>query len=87
MMTSSQSLAVSLTALMIFSLMVLAVFQSSALVTLAYDMEPGAITENLIGACEIWHSWMERIGAASMTELVRDIITNWHEATLSGEEF
>lgn len=49
-------------------LVVLAVFQSSALVTASYDLPPGALSEFLISLAEGWHGLMDKIGAAGVTQ-------------------
>ena len=63
-------------------LFALALFQSSSLVTLSYDLEPGPTSEKIIVACETWHGWMQTIGTAGITEYLTDQVSTLHETTI-----
>ena len=72
---------------MIATLLALAVFQSAALLTLAYDLEPSSVGEMVVMACETWNDWMDRLGAAGVTQTIADFMVEVHEKTVGGEEF
>jgi len=86
-MTLSQSEAAKFLALMVLTLLGLAMFQSSAIVTLSYDLEPTEFSQLLVEACETWHAWMTGLGASGVTEAISDAMLSWHEAKVSGDEF
>lgn len=54
------------------ALLLMAVFQSAALVTTAYDLPPGFGTETAVAMAKGWHGWMEALGAAQFSEAVHD---------------
>jgi len=49
----------------------LAMFNSSSLVTWAYDQEERFLPEGAGAFAETWHEWMEAAGFAQVTETIR----------------
>ena len=78
-----QKLPILLALLFILTLIMLAVFQSSALVTLSYDLPSNSTSELVIGLAEQWHEWMERMGTADLTQTVRDWVEAAHESPIN----
>ena len=72
---------------MIATLFALAVFQSAALLTLAYDLEPSTIGEMIVMVCETWNDWMNRLGVAGVTQAIADFMVEIHENTVGGDDF
>ena len=74
-------------ALFLFGLIVLAIFQSSALITVTYDLPPHPVTERVVMFAESWHNAMENIGAAGVTEIVTDRVSQWLSTPVTEESF
>lgn len=68
-------------AIMLLTLIVLAVFQSSALLTWSYDLPVSSYSATISSTAEQWHALMERAGLAefsqSMTERVQSLHDDW----------
>ncbi len=60
----------------------LLIFQSSALLTLSYDLPPGQISESAVTFCEWWHGVMQDLGPAEFTASISDWIEQPHEQTI-----
>ncbi|MEL6948345.1 MAG: hypothetical protein AAFO73_12060 [Pseudomonadota bacterium] len=54
-----------------------AVFQSQALVTLAYDLEPGPVADRVATLAETWHGLMQTLGIAPWVEGLSDTLESW----------
>lgn len=65
--------------LFVFALFLLSVFQSSALLTLAYDLPPNPQSEAVIGVVETWHTAMQAIGTAGFTDAVAENLEAVHQ--------
>ncbi len=61
------------------ALVVLGIFQSASLVSLAYDLPPFWADLGLVGLAEIWHEGMQFVGAASVTEWVQTSVQGLHD--------
>lgn len=72
-------LAIAVFALMIFTLVALAMFQSSALVTWSYDLPISSLSAIISSSAESWHAWMEHIGVASFSQSVSDTVLRLHD--------
>ena len=59
--------------IMLVAMLFLAVFNSSSLQTWSYDLEPSALNDMISLNAERWHLFMEELGPAGVTELIR----NW----------
>ena len=64
-------------------LIILAAFQSSALVSLSYDLPQSNWAERAVAVTETWHGWMQAIGVAGITEVVSAWIEKAHDLTIS----
>lgn len=51
-----------------------ALFGSGELVSMAYDLPEASWAEPLVRAAETWHAAMEALGAAGISEAVREAI-------------
>lgn len=69
--------------LFLATLLVLAMFQSSALLTLAYDLDPSPLNEQVTMIAEGWHGWMQTIGTASVTEQIGEAVTEMHNLAIT----
>ena len=63
-------------------LCVLAVFQSSSLVTLSYDLPPTILSEHAVSAAENWHEWMAAIGAVDLSQFLTELVLEIHDETI-----
>ena len=59
--------------IMLVAMLFLAVFNSSSLQTWSYDLQPSPLNDMISLNAERWHLFMEELGAAGMTDLIR----NW----------
>ena len=59
--------------IMLVAMLFLAVFNSSSLQTWSYDLQPSALNDMISLNAERWHLIMEELGAAGITDLIR----NW----------
>ena len=59
--------------IMLVAMLFLAVFNSSSLQTWSYDLQPSPVNDMISLNAERWHNLMEELGAAAVTELIR----NW----------
>ena len=59
--------------IMLVAMLFLAVFNSSSLQTWSFDLEPGPVNDFISLNAERWHVLMDELGAAGVTELIR----NW----------
>ena len=57
---------------MLVTVVVLAIFNSASLQTWSFDLEPGSVNDMISISAERWHIWMEELGAASVTQSIRD---------------
>lgn len=55
----------------LIAMIFLAMFNSSSLVTWAYDQEERFLPEGTGAFAETWHEWMETAGFAQVTETIR----------------
>ena len=76
---------VKMLAIMLVTLLVLAMFRSSDLVTSAYDLPEHPYSERLVTMAETWHGWMEQAGPAGWSERIGERTEEWRE--MSFEEF
>jgi len=53
-----------------FTLLVLAMFNSQALVTASYDLPPGSVSDSVAGYAENWNANMQQLGIASVSEAI-----------------
>ena len=65
-------------AILLSGLLVLSLFQSAALVTLAYDLPPGGSSETIVALAETWHGWVSAAGFAGVTEWVSEMVLAIH---------
>ena len=72
------ALVLKVLAVLITTLLILAVFQSTSLLTLSYDLSPGELNDRVIASCEIWHEWMTLAGAAGLTQSITEQIALLH---------
>jgi hypothetical protein len=61
------------------TLVILAIFQSSALVTWSYDLPVSTYSETISRSAEEWHALMEQIGTATFSQTVSDAVLNLHD--------
>ena len=73
--------------LMLFSLLVLAMLQSAALLTNTYDLPESPWTASVISTVEVWHNWMEQAGLAGLTERIAEEVEVLHTAPVTEETF
>ncbi len=66
-------------ALMVITLVVLAMFQSSALVTWSYDLPISPLSVVISSSAERWHGLMEHIGVAALSQSVSDMVLSLHD--------
>ena len=59
--------------IILVAMLFLAVFNSSSLQTWSFDLEPGPVNDFISLNAERWHVLMKELGAAGVTELIR----NW----------
>ena len=59
--------------IMLVAMLFLAIFNSASLQTWSFDLEPGPVNDVISLNAERWHILMEDVGAAGVTELIR----NW----------
>ena len=59
--------------IMLVAMFFLAVFNSSSLQTWSYDLQPSPLNDMISLSADRWHLLMEDLGAAGVTELIR----NW----------
>lgn len=59
-----------LAGMFLFTLIILAALHSSALLTAAYDLPEGVITEQLISGVEIWNDWMVSSGVSAIGDAI-----------------
>lgn len=69
-----------LAAMFLFALLILAAFHSSALLTAAYDLPDGVITEQLISGVETWNDWMVSSGISGIGETISFQMESIHMA-------
>ena len=65
--------------LMVLTLLILAMFQSSALVTWSYDLPVSPLSATISSAAESWHALMEQVGIASFSQSVSDAVLTLHD--------
>ncbi len=70
-------------AFFIGTLIMLVAFQSSALVSLSYDLPQSNWAEQAVAVTEAWHGWMQAIGVAGITESISGWIKAAHDLTIS----
>lgn len=68
---------------MILALLALCLFQSSALLTLSYDLPPSPTTERVVMVVETWHQWMQDLGAAEITNKMSEQLEVLHELPIA----
>ncbi len=66
-------------AIMLLTLIVLAMFQSSALVTWSYDLPVSSYSATISSTAEQWHALMERTGLAEFSESITDRVQSLHD--------
>lgn len=67
-------------------LLVGAMFQSQALVTLAYDLEPGPVADQITTFAEQWHGLMQTLGTADWVQTLSDTLEAWRPTPFSFED-
>ena len=72
-------LVVGVFVLILLTLFVSAMFQSSALVTWSYDLPISPYSETISRSAEEWHAAMENIGVASFSQSVSDSVLSLHD--------
>ncbi|MEM1040395.1 MAG: hypothetical protein AAGI12_13105 [Pseudomonadota bacterium] len=56
----------------VFGLVLGAAFQSQALVTLSYDLEPGPMANRVVLVAETWHGMMQQLGLPTVSETISE---------------
>ena len=84
-MRDSQIQAMQLITIMIASMLLLAVFQSSALVTLAYDLPEGGPSGAIVSLAETWHAAMETLGIAQLSQGIADTMETARSSEIQSE--
>ena len=75
--THMPRLPLQITVLFCTTLILLAVFQSSALRTLAYDLPPSTTGERVVRLAEQWHELAEKSGAVQISDAISEILEEW----------
>ncbi len=68
--------------LFVLAMVVLGLFQSSALLSLSYDLTPNSQTEIVVRLAEQWHHWMQALGTAGVTDLISEAIEIAYDKTI-----
>lgn len=63
-----------------FALVILAALHSSALLTAAYDLPEGSMTEKVIAGVEMWNDWMVQSGVSAIGETINLQMEMAHQA-------
>ncbi|MEP1441905.1 MAG: hypothetical protein ABJK39_02735 [Hyphomicrobiales bacterium] len=58
--------------IMLVAMVFLAVFNSSSLQTWSFDLQPSPVNDVISLNAERWHILMEEVGAAGITEAIRE---------------
>jgi len=58
-------------------------FQSQALLTLSYDLEPGQFADTVVPFAESWHSVMQEWGFASVQQSINDRMEEFRTVPVS----
>lgn len=66
-----------------FGLLTLAIFQSSAIVTVTYDLPESWPSGRIVVLAETWHGWMVEMGAAGVTEAISEQMEVWREEPIA----
>lgn len=72
---------------LVFALMSAAAFHSGSLVTAAYDLPTNGASEGVISLAESWHTLMQSIGVADLSEQIREQIASVRTFLVLEEEF
>lgn len=78
-------LALQVAVIFLAGLLSMAVFLSSSLVSLSYDLPPGRYSEIMVISAEFWHGLMARSGADLPLQMISDTVETAHEVALSDE--
>lgn len=62
---------------MLIAMLFLAIFNSASLQTWSYDLEPGPVNDLISANADWWHGVMEEVGAAAVTQSIRDWFSEW----------
>ena len=68
---------------MVAGLLLMAMFFSSSLVTLSYDLPPGDLTEKLVAGAEYWHQLMSAMGADLPAKYLSELVEHLHSIKIS----
>lgn len=82
---TSSDLWVKVLLLLLFSAIVLAAFQSSSLLTAAYDLPDGALTEWVISRAENWHNWMQIMRLNDVSERLGELTETMHQMLIEDD--
>jgi len=63
-----------------------ALFQSQALLTLSYDLDPGMLSDSVVPLAEAWHAAMQELGFASLSQMITDSLEGFRSLPVSEEE-